>query len=158
MIRVSAFFRGLGRTAAAIAIAAATSFAAPAPAAAFEHLIHALVADESVPACTDPSILGNIRSKVDTADAGVLKAGLSLGAIDRITQTHSGQDDPSPYARRYCEARATLSNGRQTTLYYLLEQEAGFASVTWNVEFCLLGYEPWYVHDGRCHTVRHRWW
>jgi hypothetical protein len=125
---------------------------------AFEHLIRSIVADDSVPACDQGAVLDTIRSKFETADQRVLKAGLALGPIDKIVQAYAGQNDPSPVARRYCEARATLNNGRHTTLYYLVDQDAGFAGVTWNVEFCLMGYEPWYVHDGRCHTVRHRWW
>jgi hypothetical protein len=134
------------------------SLAVPTRADAFEHLIRNLIADESVPACEQSAVIDSIRTKFGVADEGVLKAGLALGPIDRIMQAYAGQNDPSPTARRYCEARATLSNGKQTTLYYLVEQDAGFVGITWNVEFCLMGYEPWYVHDGRCHTVRYRWW
>jgi hypothetical protein len=128
------------------------------PAHAIEPLIKAVVTDRSVPDCTSASVIETVRGKFAASDAGVLHAGLALSSVDRIAQTYAGQDDPSPYARRYCTARATLSNGKTTTLYYLVEQQAGFVGVTWNVDACLAGYEPWNVHDGRCHTVRHRWW
>jgi hypothetical protein len=130
----------------------------PNRAEAFEHVLKVIVSDESVPACQEGAVLETIRSKFSTADDRVLKAGLGVGTIDRITQVYAGQNDPSHYARRYCEARATLNNGKATRLYYLVEQEAGFVGATWNVEFCLEGLDPWHVHDGRCHTVRHRWW
>lgn len=123
-----------------------------------EHIIRTFVADDTVPACDQSAVIETIRSKFGTADARVLHTGTALGPVDRIVQDYAGQNDPSPYARRYCVARATFSDGKQTTLYYLVEQDAGFAGVTWNVDFCLLGYDPWHVHDGRCHTVRHRWW
>jgi hypothetical protein len=134
------------------------NLAASRPADAFEHILRSIVADDSVPSCEQSSVIDTIRSKFDTTDARILHAGLSLGTIDRITQAYAGQNDPSRYARRYCEARVTLSDGKRSTLYYLLEQNAGFVGVTWNVEFCVLGYEPWHIHDGRCHTVRHQWW
>lgn len=128
------------------------------PAQAIEPLIKAIVTDRSVPECTSASVIETVRGKFAASDANVLHMGLQLASVDRIAQAYAGQDDPSPIARRYCTARATLSNGKTTTLYYLVEQQAGFVGVTWNVDACLAGYEPWYVHDGRCHTVRHRWW
>ncbi len=148
-------FRPVGALALVLALAGLSH---PTRADAFEHLIRAIIADESVPDCAQGAVIETIRSKFDTAAARVLNANLALGPVDRIVQDYAGQNDPSPIARRYCVARATMSDGHKTTLYYLVEQEAGFVGVTWNVEFCLAGYEPWRVHDGRCHTVRHRWW
>ncbi len=151
--------RALFRPAVAFALLVAlTGLSLPTRAEAFERLIRNLIADDTVPSCTQGAVLDTIRSKFDTAAARVLHANIALGPVDRITQDYAGQNDPSPMARRYCVARATLSDGRRTTLYYLVEQDAGFVGVTWNVEYCLAGYEPWHLHDGRCHTVRHRWW
>lgn len=152
---------GTRLTRAIAALAIAGGLIAPsvmAPAQAMEPILKAILTDRSVPACTSPSVLDSVRGKFAAADAGMLHAGLSLVAVDRIAQDYAGQDDPSPYARRYCVARAALSDGRTTTLYYLVEEQAGFVGVTWNVDVCLIGYDPWRVHDGRCHTVRHRWW
>jgi len=153
-LRLLYLIRPLG-LALAMAIAALPT---PASALSPEHILRTIFADDSVPSCDQSVVIDTIRSKFETADARVLHAGLALGPVDRIVQDYVGQNDPSPILRRYCIARATLSNGNQTTLYYLLEQDAGIFGVTWNVEFCMLGYEPWHVHDGRCHTVRHRWW
>lgn len=149
----------LMRTIAAFAIACC--LAAPSamtPAHAVEPILKAIITDRSVPECTSSSVLATVRSKFAASDAGIIHAGLALTNVDRITQDYAGQNDPSPYARRYCVARAELSDGKTTTLYYLVEEQAGFVGVTWNVDVCLLGYEPWRHHDGRCHTVRHRWW
>ncbi len=161
MSALKSMLRGtrLMRTIAALSIA--TGLVAPAamtPAQAIEPLMKAIITDRSVPECTSPAVLDTVRGKVAAADAAMLQAGPSLATVDRITQDYAGQNDPSPYARRYCVARAGLSDGKTTTLYYLVEEQAGFVGVTWNVDVCLLGYEPWRVHDGRCHTVRHRWW
>ncbi|MDR3375410.1 MAG: hypothetical protein P4L98_16925 [Ancalomicrobiaceae bacterium] len=149
---------------AALALATVVTVAASStPAAAFvepwfENLVGAAVTDTSVPKCEEGVVLDTIRSKFGTADAGVLHKGLAIGGVDKIHQAYAGQNDPSPRLRRYCEARAELNDGKHAALYYLVEQTAGFVGVTWNVEFCLIGLEPWRVHDGRCHTVRHRWW
>ncbi len=140
-----------------VGLASALS-AVPGPAAAFEGLLYSAVANHSVPKCEDGAVLDIIRDKFSYADQNILHRNLSIAVVDRIHQAHAGSNDPSPIFRRYCEARANLSNGKHTTLYYLLEQDAGFVGVTWNVEYCLIGLEPWRIHDGRCHTLRHRWW
>jgi hypothetical protein len=149
----------LMRTMAALAIGCGlVAPTAIAPAYAIEPILKAIVTDRSVPDCTSPAVLDTVRDKIAAADAGMTHAGVLLTAVDQIAQDYVSQNDPSPYARRYCVARAGLSDGKTTTLYYLVEERAGFVGVTWNVDACLLGYEPWRVHDGRCHTVRHRWW
>ncbi len=149
----------LSRTMAALAIAGGLFAGSAVPSAyAIEPILKAVITDRSVPECTSPAVLDTVRGKFAAADAGMIRAGVSIAAVDRIAQEYAGQNDPSPIARRYCVARAALSDGKITTLYYLVEQQAGFVGVTWNVDVCLLGYEPWRVHDGRCHTVRHRWW
>ena len=56
--------------------------------------------------------------------------------------------------RRYCEARAVMTNGETYTVYYTTEEELGFASIGDYVDFCVLGLDPWRVHDGFCRTVR----
>ena len=116
------------------------------------------MADRSVPECTSDTVLESIRAKALAADAAVLKRGTSLVSIERIRQTFAGPYTPSSTYRRFCEASARMSDGKKTPLYYLLEQTSGFASLSWNVEYCMLGADPWRVHDGRCHTVRYRWW
>ncbi|MDR3496528.1 MAG: hypothetical protein P4L82_18160 [Ancalomicrobiaceae bacterium] len=123
-----------------------------------ETLVGRAITDNSVPKCEEGIVLDTIRSKFGTADAAILHRGLAIATVDRIHQAYEGQNDPSPVYRRYCEARAELNDGKHTALYYLVEQDAGFVGVTWNVEYCMIGLEPWRVHDGRCHTVRHRWW
>ena len=141
------------------------AIAAPGSAAAIEvqgfgpeALLYAAVANPSVPTCGESAVLDTIHSKLGTADAAILKQNLSIAGLDKIRETYAGSNDPSPQFRRYCEADAHLNNGKKTTLYYLVEQGAGYVGLAWNVEFCLLGLEPWRHHDGRCHTVRHRWW
>ncbi len=59
-----------------------------------------------------------------------------------------------PIARRYCGATAELSDGRRRTIWYLIEDRMGFAGVGDGVEFCVSGFDRWFVHNGRCRVVR----
>lgn len=111
----------------------------------------------AVPECGDGAVIEAIRDRFLHADANVLKRGLYIRTVDHVRQSHFGSP-AGPTLRRYCHASAVLNDGpRPKTLYYLIEQNYGFAGIGWNVEFCVQGYEPWRVHDGNCRTVR-KWW
>ena len=147
---------------AALTLATLLGAAALAPTAAeagvVEQAVLAIPATGALPACDDPSVLGEIRDRFAYADMNVLHRGEALGTVEKIRQTSLWTfSHGSPTVRRYCQAHALLNNGRHPQLYYLIENNYGFVGVTWNVEFCLAGREPWRQHDGGCRTVR-KWW
>ena len=59
-----------------------------------------------------------------------------------------------PIARRYCGATVRLSDGRQRSIWYLIEYGMGFASIGDNVEFCVSGFDRWNVYNGHCRVLR----
>ncbi|WP_295814840.1 hypothetical protein [uncultured Nitratireductor sp.] len=60
----------------------------------------------------------------------------------------------SPIERRYCRATARLSDGRDRTIWYLIEYGQGFAGLGSNVEFCVSGFDRWNVYNGHCRVLR----
>ncbi len=106
-----------------------------------------------VPVCDAPSVLSAVKRTIARADHAY-RGGLRVEAMDLIAQTSFTRNRKSPIARRYCRARAYLSNGREHPLYYMIEEYAGFVGLSWNVEACLPGHDRWKVHDGYCRTVR----
>ncbi|MEO5325531.1 hypothetical protein PV773_19675 [Mesorhizobium sp. CC13] len=63
-------------------------------------------------------------------------------------------DEDHPIARRYCGATVALSDGGSRDIWYLIEEGMGFASIGDNVEFCVAGFDRWYVYNGRCRVLR----
>ncbi len=59
-----------------------------------------------------------------------------------------------PIARRYCAAKAALSNGKHRTVWYVIEDRMGFASMGDGVEFCVSGFDRWRVYSGHCRVLR----
>ena len=59
-----------------------------------------------------------------------------------------------PIGRTYCGATAILSDGDARDIWYLIEEGQGFASIGDNVEFCVAGFDRWYVYNGRCRVLR----
>ncbi len=59
-----------------------------------------------------------------------------------------------PIARRYCTADVVLSDGNTRDLWYLVEGRMGFVGLGENVEFCVAGFDRWFVYNGRCRVLR----
>ena len=59
-----------------------------------------------------------------------------------------------PIGRRYCGATVVLSDGQDRDIWYLIEEGQGFAGIGNNVEFCVSGFDRWYVYNGRCRVLR----
>ena len=53
-----------------------------------------------------------------------------------------------PIGRRYCGATVILSDGQGRDIWYLIEEGQGFAWIGDNVEFCVSGFDRWYVYNG----------
>lgn len=78
-----------------------------------------------------------------------------------ITDFHNIQErrylpaqEDRPIGRTYCGAQVVLSDTSQRDIWYLIEEGQGFASIGDNVEFCVSGFDRWYVYDGRCRVLR----
>jgi capsid protein len=56
--------------------------------------------------------------------------------------------------RRYCGATVVLSDGSKRDLWYLIESRMGFVAANQNVEFCVSGFDRWFVYNGRCRVLR----
>ena len=67
---------------------------------------------------------------------------------------YEGSSEKWPIGRRYCGATVALSDGKSRPIWYLIEEGMGFASLGDNVEFCVSGFDRWYVYNGRCRVLR----
>ncbi|HWK65072.1 MAG TPA: hypothetical protein VNS34_09045 [Rhizobiaceae bacterium] len=63
-------------------------------------------------------------------------------------------DEEHPIGRTYCGATVALSDGYSRDIWYLIEEGQGFAGVGDNVEFCVAGFDRWYVYNGGCRVLR----
>ena len=105
------------------------------------------------PLCDQPEVLGRIAEKFAYADARILYTGLAIAGFERIRESTTKAGGPSLIDRRYCKARAIMTNGRKYAVVYLIESGQGFASIGWNVESCLPAFDPWRVYDAWCRSI-----
>ena len=110
--------------------------------------------DSRVPYCDAPGVLSSITHRFAGANRDFYSGIESIDEIDRVRQLALVANRPSPLVRRFCRARVHLSDLSHRTMYYMIEEEAGFVALRDSVEFCIRGLDPWYVHDAKCRTVR----
>ena len=136
-----------GRALAAIAITAALLPAAPT-------LAHGFGFRSELPECSDDRVHRRIVERSGWADRRTWKKGVAITAIEGVRQSRLVARGPRRIAERYCRATARLTDGRRVRLYFLIEDQMGYAGTGWYVSFCLPGRDPYRVYDGRCRVVR----
>ena len=107
-----------------------------------------------LPVCDQYGVLAKVTEKFAHYDANVIGSGLRIADIGGIRETRLDIDGPGLIPRRYCNAVATLSDGRQSEVVYLIEFQGGFASIHWGVESCLPAYDPYRVCGAWCRSIR----
>lgn len=132
----------------------ATSIGAVLALLAFPTTANAFIDIFPFPTCDSGSVIEKVRNRFNQSQRYGLEAQISN--IDKMTETDVVYLGPRPIARRYCQGRAYLGDGRKSTIYYLVESSMGLAGTGYNVEFCLAGHDPWRVYDGNCRVLK-RW-
>ncbi|MCX7304710.1 MAG: hypothetical protein NTV73_10280 [Hyphomicrobiales bacterium] len=107
--------------------------------------------------CSERWVLNRITSRFSYQVQHV--PNLPMVAIVDFSNIHEhrylpAQGEERPIGRRYCGATVALSDGDSRDIWYLIEEGQGFASIGDNVEFCVSGFDRWYVYNGRCRVLR----
>jgi hypothetical protein len=145
--------RNLPNAIIAAAMVAGSMSAAPAASAA--DLVAGVYASDPG-ACGHPNVLARISSRFDHQLRNVPNLpNVKIEGFHRIGETrYLAARENRPVERRYCHARVDLSNGKQRSMWYLLENPWGFAGVGTNVEFCIAGFDRWNVYNSNCRVLR----
>jgi len=117
-------------------------------------MLRAAVSDDSV--CSDAWVRRSISSKFRYQVTHVPH--LPDVSITDFRDVHLRRYMPAsekwPIARTYCGAKVSLSDGMERSIWYFIEGGMGFAGIGDNVEFCVSGFDRWYVYDGACRVAQ----
>ena len=108
----------------------------------------------SATACASPKVLYEIVERFASAERRTWHRGFVMATIQNPRKSGHPYAEPGLIRRDYCMADSWLTNGEIRTVYYTIEYGVGFASIGHYVDFCVLGLDPWRVHDGACRTVQ----
>jgi hypothetical protein len=147
MLRILTAFL-LASSLAGVARAADYSYAPPPP-------VMRAPAYTTLPACDEPGVLTRVTDIFAYQDAHVTLAGLAINRIDGVRERALKAGGPSLTDVRYCSGTAWLSSGRASEVVFIIEGPMkGTFSIGWNVESCVVGYDPWHVYEARCRSIR----
>lgn len=136
----------------ALAVCATTA----APVLAEEHRAYfSFGGEKRLPDCSASSVQSRVTGSIARA-AQNYDSGGTIVEIEDIREVSYQVNGISPLARRYCRGKANLSDGSYQSVHYLVEENAGFVGVSYNVEACLSPLDKWRVYGAYCSTVRPR--
>ena len=104
--------------------------------------------------CADPIVRKRIMERFAWAERHTWHRGFVMASLSNGRVGEHPFYEPGLIHREYCMADATMTNGSARTVYYTIEFGQGLASMGSYVDFCVLGLDPWRVHDEACRTVR----
>ena len=104
--------------------------------------------------CADTDVLDRIIDRFAWAERNTWRRGFIIEALHNPRPSGHPYAEPGIIERSYCMADSVMTDGQFRTVYYAIEYGVGFASIGDYVDFCVLGLDPWHVHDGSCRTVR----
>ena len=104
--------------------------------------------------CAAAPVLNAIVTRFAWAERNTWHRGYVIASLDNPRSSNHPYFEPGLIRRDYCMADSVMTNGEFRTVYYAIEHGVGFASLGNYVDFCVLGLDPWRVHDGACRTVQ----
>ncbi len=104
--------------------------------------------------CADPTVRKRIMERFAWAERNTWHRGFEIASLANGRVGEHPFFEPGIIHREYCTADATMTNGRAHQVFFTIEFGQGLASIGNYVDFCVLGLDPWRVHNEGCRTVR----
>jgi hypothetical protein len=108
----------------------------------------------NLPVCDDPGVLAKITSLFGRKEAGYWDSTLVIGGYDRVRQIGFRANGLGYIPRRYCVARAQLSDLKPRPVIYAIEEDLDLIGIGYNVEWCVVGLDRNLAYAPGCQAVR----
>jgi hypothetical protein len=121
--------------------------------------------DADIPQCADTGVVARIQSRFADREAEYWNSNLSIVKIDHVRTVAFRPNGVDLIPRRFCSARATLSDGRHRTVHYSILEDQGIASwqgttgplrlvfptpASFGVEWCVVGLDRHFAFAPEC--------
>jgi hypothetical protein len=140
--------------AAALLIGAA---AAPAGAASWWEKSAYLIGpryDSRLPACNAYLPLHSIKSRFSTKEGRFWNSDLKILEFNDIQETALRPWTEGTIPRRYCSARALVSDGVWRPVYYSIIEDGGLIGASWGVQWCVVGIDRNWAYNPACQMAQ----
>jgi hypothetical protein len=110
--------------------------------------------DAQVPPCDAELALGKIRSRFAVKEGRFWNSDLTIVEIDSVRETAFQPWAEQNIPRRFCSARALISDGRWRTMHYSIIEDGGMIGASWGVEWCVVGLDRNWAYSPACKMAR----
>ena len=107
-----------------------------------------------LPACDNPGVLARISLRFEQKESEFWHSPLQIGGYDHIRQIGFRANGLGYIPRRYCVARAELSDQRKHEVIYAIGENLGIIGWDYGVEWCVVGYDRNLAFAPGCSAVR----
>lgn len=108
----------------------------------------------NLPACDSGWALGTIRLRFSGKEFAFWNSGLGIVQFDDVQETANRPWAQDTIPRRFCSARALLSDGIWRPVHYLIGEDFGLIGATWDVEWCVVGLDRNWASNPACRMMR----
>ncbi|MFM9974898.1 MAG: hypothetical protein ACKVON_10060 [Beijerinckiaceae bacterium] len=124
--------------------------------------------DGQVIACNDPGVLGRIQSRFNSRESRDWNSPLQVTQIDQASEIAFRPNGQDLIPRRYCKARALLSDGKFRALRYNMSEDGGISGwqgslflglvrfptpSSYHLEWCITGLDRHRTYAPECRTA-----
>ncbi len=108
--------------------------------------------DGLLPACEEG--LSIVSSRFAEKESRFWNSDLQILGYEHVRETAYRPWAADTIPRRYCTARALVSDGRRHTVYYSIGEDTGFLGASWGVDFCVVGLDRNMAYNPGCKMAR----
>lgn len=108
----------------------------------------------ALPACADPSVIGYVTRRFAATERAYWGSPLEIATVEHPRELGYRSWGGEFIPRRFCAARTWTSDGRKRRLYYEIGEGFAFASLGWDVNWCVTGLDRSTAYGGACRAAQ----
>lgn len=109
--------------------------------------------DGDLPGCE--AALDTIAGRFATKESRFWNSALQITGFDRVREIAFRPWNSDNIPRRFCTARAMVSDGKPRTVNFSIVEDGGFAGFGIGVEWCVVGLDRNWAYNPACRMARH---
>ncbi len=103
-----------------------------------------------LPSCGSQEVLGFVTSHFSSREYTYWNSALQIDRFDRVHEQGVRPWGPNFVPRRFCTARAFLSDGHSRHVNYFVRESIGIFGNTWDVTWCVIGLDRHRTYAPNC--------
>lgn len=109
---------------------------------------------EKLPNCDNTWVTGRISDRFQQKEAQFWNSPLTIDGYDRFREIGFRANGVSYIPRRYCIARVTMSDHKERTVIYDIQEDLGIIGWGYGVEWCVVGLDRNSAYSPACSALR----